>query len=477
MRWFQTAERWPLWGTAIISLAGYWLVRYWFPLRPYYDQLPQADIRFFTPTLFSGLAYAAWLCLLFGLVWLAYRRVLAETRPISLRMLMGTAFLLAFPLLLTYPINATDVYRYIVRGRINSIYGQNPFAVPPNGVEGDAFLPFAGEWAGATSPYGPIWETAAGAITAISQDNLYWGIILFKAVGLSVHLGITILIWQSLADKSPPVQAARSLLWAWNPALLLMFVVDAHNDVFMLFWLVWGWYLAKNGRITAGFVVMLLAPLTKPIGLLALPIFFLHFWREMATARLRLQFLLLSGLGGVTAVTLAFLPFSSPLSLISRLQSEAIGGAGFSFGALLLLLAGQLDINITIDLLNGLGLLLATMFGLWIIWLSWRVWLGRSPIRSLANGFAGSYLQALNYRIWYSTWLLPWLLLADGGEKPTGYRLRAGMWFLLTSQLSVIVYGHLRVYALGGSQLLAHAIGVPFTFGLPLLLARQRYDD
>ena len=48
----------------------------------------------------------------------------------------------------------------------------------------------------------------------------------------------------------------------------------------------------------------------------------------------------------------------------------------------------------------------------------------------------------------------------------------AGLWLLLTTQLSVLIYGHLRVYVLGGNYLLAHLVGLSFTFGLPLLLAR-----
>jgi hypothetical protein len=49
--------------------------------------------------------------------------------------------------------------------------------------------------------------------------------------------------------------------------------------------------------------------------------------------------------------------------------------------------------------------------------------------------------------------------------------LRAGLWFLFTVQLSVLIYGHLRAYALGSSQLTAHLIGIPFVFLLPYLLA------
>jgi hypothetical protein len=55
--------------------------------------------------------------------------------------------------------------------------------------------------------------------------------------------------------------------------------------------------------------------------------------------------------------------------------------------------------------------------------------------------------------------------------SPLSHHLQAGLLFLLTTQLSVLIYGHLRVYALGGDHFPAHLIGVPFTFGLPLLLA------
>ena len=79
--------------------------------------------------------------------------------------------------------------------------------------------------------------------------------------------------------------------------------------------------------------------------------------------------------------------------------------------------------------------------------------------------------QALSFRLWYSTWPFLWLLLEDETSKPTlSFRLSAGLWSLLLVQLSVLVYGYLRVYVLGGSQLAAHLIGVPLVFVLPLLL-------
>lgn len=477
------------------SLAGYGLARFWFPLRPYFNHLPLADIRTITPSLASGLAYGVWLGVLYGLYWLVYRLAGQEERPFPLWLILITTLLLALPLIQTYPINANDIYRYVIRGRIGSIYGQNPFVTPPNAFANDPFLPFAGEWAGSVSPYGPVWELLAATVTGFSRDNLYLGLILFKLMGLAAHLGVTAVIWRLLDGQAAAERASRTLLWAWNPALLLTFVVDGHNDGLMLFWLLLGWWLMQR-RPAAGLVAMLLGALTKPIGLLPLPFFFLWAWRQMPVGRARLRFLLGSAVGGGTAVFLTFLPFGSPLDLLARLQNEASAGASFSLGSLVLLLAGSAGVRLTAALVNGLALAAAGLLILVLIWLTWRVGHGRSPLKAAADSFAAYLLTALNFRLWYTIWLFPWLLLDIGQEHRearrnhratqregenlhssfiihhSSFRLHAGLWLLLTTQLSVLIYGHLRIYVLGGDYLLAHFIGIPFTFILPFLPAK-----
>ena len=82
---------------------------------------------------------------------------------------------------------------------------------------------------------------------------------------------------------------------------------------------------------------------------------------------------------------------------------------------------------------------------------------------------AAYLLLASSFRIWYASWVFPWLVL-DPSESQGGFRLRAGIWFLLTTQLSVLLYGQLRRAMLGRFHLGARP-GHPFMFGLPLLLA------
>lgn len=464
---------------ALLSLAGYVWMAFWFPLSPFYRQVPLADVRDFTPSLAAGAAYGLLLLVLYGLYWLAFR--LTQQGGLRLRMsfVWGTAVLFSLPLLFTYPFNATDVFRYLIHGRITAFYHTNPYLTPPDAFPQDPFLPLAGEWAGETSPYGPVWEMGAAAIAALTGNDLYAGLLLFKLGGLATFLLCSWLLWLLLADAPPVRRVGLTLLWAWNPALLLVFVVDAHNDALMLLWLLLGYWLWRRGYAVMGLIAMFLAVLTKPIALLPLAFFGLAIWRSLPGRAARVRFLMITAVTTLLLTFFTFLPFGSPFLLAARLAREASHYPGFSPVTLILLFIpewGALTME-RYTLIVNLGRLL---FLLLAGWLTWRAWHGRNPLRAAADIFFAYLLTTPAFRIWYAAWPFPWLLLDEGGQKEAGsptvvsYRLRVGLWFLLTTQLSVIIYGHLHHYRLGEASFPTHFIGVPLTFGLPFVLAWQR---
>lgn len=495
----KALDQLPLWLLVSLSLAGYVLLAFWFPLNPFYKYVPLSDIRSFGPALWEGLVYGCLICLLFGLMALAFRRVRQAGRPPGLLKIVGVSFLFALPLLLTYPVNANDIYRYVIRGRISSSYGESPFAVAPTAFPDDPFLPLAGEWAGATSPYGPLWEITASSITRLSGDNLLLGLLSFKLLALLAFAGSAVLLWKMpfaavaggaggagggqaasnvrRPDASNALRAAYLVLWAWNPGLLLIFVTNGHNDALMIFWLLLGLTVIRRGQPEAGFVLMFLGPLTKPIGALALPLFFVAIWRGLASNQLRVRFLMVTVGGGLLLVALSFLPFGSPLALGQRLMQEAAGGAGFSPAVLLILFGQQQGLSFSLDMVARATLF---MFGMLVFWLLWKTWRGRSLVRGTADILYAYLLQALNFRIWYAAWPFPWLLVdavANEGDGRVSFRLRYGLWFLLTTQLSVLIYGHIRIHVLGGDQLAAHFLGVLFAFAAPFVLAWSSGND
>jgi len=390
---------------------------------------------------------------------------------LSLASILLIAALFSVPLLFTFPFNATDVYRYFIRGRISVVYRQSPLSIPPDAFPTDPYLPLAGEWAGETSPYGPVWELAAAAVTLFSREDLLLGVLLFKGLATLSHLAIGGLMWLMLHGADPAERAGRVLLWAWNPALLLTFVVNGHNDGWMLLWLLLGSWLMRRGRLEVGQILMVLAPLTKLVGLLPLPFFFLSAWRQLPNSRTRVRFLLASATGGLAMAWLAFLPFGSPLGLAQRLLSEATASGGFSPAALFILVARRCGFDLSIETVVQVASALFALLGLWLLW---RTWHGRSPVRAAADVFVAYVVQAFKVRIWYTTWPFPWLLL---DLENSSRRLVAGLWLLLTSQLSVVIYGHFWVHLLNRDHLFTHLIGIPFIFALPLVMAFLRPKD
>lgn len=466
----------PFWLLFVLSLGGYFLLYRWFPLLPNYNQSPTHDIRSLAPSLSQGVAYAILLCSLFALYLLVYWWINRRKSELPLTLILLTTAAFCIPLLFSFPINATDVYRYFIFGRISSVYQQNPFTMPVAEIVDDPYLPLAGEWANQTSPYGPLWEIAAGAVTSLVPDDLISGLILFKVLATLAHLAVASLIWLSLRGLDSRRRSAITLLWAWNPSLLLIFAMDGHNDGLMILWLLLGWWFMVLGRRRLGLAVMLLAPLTKPIGLLPLPFFFLAEWRAIHGWPSKAQFILFSAITGLLFTMLAFLPFGSPLSLAIRLLSEAGSGGGFSPLALFILLARSWGLNPSIQISTAVTTIL---FGILTLWLLWRTWLGRTPLRSSADIYFGFILQAFRFRIWYASWPFPWLLLDHGKsshiDSKSRARLATGIVFLLTSQLSVLVFGHVRTELLRGSQVLAHLIGVFFTFLIPIAIGFAVY--
>lgn len=473
----------PLVLLVFLSLAGYVVMAFWFPLAPFYRQVPLADVRDFTPSLAAGTVYGLLLVSLYALYWLAFRLTQQGELRLRVGFVLGTAVLFSLPLLFTYPINATDVFRYLIHGRITSFYDTNPYLTPPDAFPQDPFLPLAGEWAGETSPYGPVWEMGAAAIARLTGNDLYAGLLLFKLVGLATFLLCSWLLWLLLADTPPVRRMGLTLLWAWNPALLSVFVVDAHNDALMLLWLLSGYWVVRRGYLTVGMTIMFLGVLTKPIALLPWAFFFLATWRSLPVGAGRGRFLVATAVTTLLLTFFTFLPFGSPFSLVARLAREAANYPGFSPVTLILLFIPEWG-TLTMEQYNLIINLGRLVFLLLAGWLMWRTWHGRSPLRAAADIFFGYLFTAPAFRIWYTAWPFPWLLLDEADKtretRPslTSYRLRVGLWFLLTAQLSVIIYGHLHNYVLDEASLPTHLIGVPFTFVLPFVLAalptRQR---
>ena len=104
----------PLWAALILSFAGYLILGLWFPLGPNFNLSPTLDVRALAPELWQGILYALLIAVLYGLYLLAVRIVSRHENGLSLTGVLLAAGAFCLPLLFTYPINATDIFRYFI---------------------------------------------------------------------------------------------------------------------------------------------------------------------------------------------------------------------------------------------------------------------------------------------------------------------------------------------------------------------------
>jgi len=222
----------------------------------------------------SLIVYLLGIGILFTLAIVAWRAAsAAQARAIQAWALIPPA-IFGFLLMLTMPLTSRDLFYYISCGRTLGIYGANPYKFPPSAFPNDPLFQYA-NWPDYTSPYGPIWLLISAGLARLANGDLFWSVYLFKLLAFGGYLACGGLIWAILRarGKSP---LAGTVLWLWNPLVLLEFAGAGHNDVLMLAGLLLGLWLYLTGRIRAALGALALAALVKSVALIALPLFLWH---------------------------------------------------------------------------------------------------------------------------------------------------------------------------------------------------------
>jgi len=202
--------------------------------------------------------YALCILTMFWLYWQAWHFVQrnAQDKDASSRLLLvfivGSALLFALILVWMYPINANDLFRYFFRGRIFSFYGGNPLVDPPKRFYTDPYLYTVGEWIDHRSPYGPVWELLAAGVSWLTRGMLIPNLLALKGISVLCYGGSICLVYDILGRTLPAHKFGGTLLFAWNPLILLEWIGNGHNDVVMLFFILLGMNLWVRKRYIWG---------------------------------------------------------------------------------------------------------------------------------------------------------------------------------------------------------------------------------
>jgi hypothetical protein len=220
-----------------------------------------------------------------------------------------------------------DMMLYGLYGRIVTVYHLNLYTFAASAIQHDLFYPLLagrGVTVPTTAPYGPVWLDLCLFVTLLAGNSVVKVLLGFRLLGLIAHVANTLLLWRILGKVKPETRLMGTLLYAWNPLVLLFSVLFMHEEVVLVLCLLLAVYFLQRESPTLSWVLLLLAALMSSICLLLIPIFLRMLLHESRILYLGRRLLWWTGMGFITAlvVALAYAPYERGWSVAA---SAAIG--------------------------------------------------------------------------------------------------------------------------------------------------------
>ncbi len=306
-----------------------WLIQlfwtHWMPfLTSLLAHISWLDLRTGSSTAMSNL----WLILsgvALGLLFLAARvcqRTLTEQlTSLQIHLLLGVIcfFGVLFGILFLFLPggNAQETLLYDLYGRLVATYHINPYLASSSVLTHDALFHALPDKVFTTPLVGPLWLDLTVPIAWLAGTNVSGVLLDFRAFGLLFQLANTLLIWLILSRLKPEMRLTGTLLYAWNPALLLLGIGEMHADIAAIFFVLLGTLFLQRRMLFVGWICQILAVLINPLCLLLLPLFLRTLAQEMEPMSRSKRTLWWIGLLCISTLvlTLAYAPYWPGLGL------------------------------------------------------------------------------------------------------------------------------------------------------------------
>lgn len=385
------------------------------------------------PTLLHWGEFACLVAYLFamGAAWLLVMRA-AGGSP-DRRRLRRATFCVLLAAVLVPLLTTTDPVDYVIRGRILTVHGGNPYTQVAADFPDDPFVAFGDAgWKRMPLPYGPLVADVQGVVAGLVElmglpprEGLVVGLLLFKLL-FAVALLWTAMLLRPVAEKLAPGRGEVAFVAiTWNPLLLFEGVVNAHNEPLLMVCLaafVAAWVTSLFAVAT---VALGLGVLTKIVPVVLLPPFVSH-----AFARRRLSTVATGVALLVPVLLLWWWRFFAVDGAFDVFRRQAGLQGGSFWWALSQVVAVDLDVLVRVGRLGVVA---------WVAWCCLQLLRRREP-RELLFAVASSLcllalFGAALFGPWYHLWWVPFALLLG-----RGYLYRAATFASLIAPLGYAVW-------------------------------------
>jgi hypothetical protein len=217
---------------------------------------------------------------IYGLAALLLQRQSQATNYTNiLRLTWIGAILAGLIFVLTPAMLSHDLFVYADYGHTMITHGANLYFSPPIAFP-DGSLRRLDDWKSVPAAYGPLWLYICSLCALVAGDDPVRSLLTFRLLGFAAHLLNILLVMTilRLSGRSQRVFALGTLLYAWNPLVVLESCLGAHNDIFMVTFILLGILLCiraqQQGLTQPRNYVLPLAIFTLPalIKFITLPI-------------------------------------------------------------------------------------------------------------------------------------------------------------------------------------------------------------
>ena len=409
-------------------------------------------------------------------LFLLYALILILCRRGDLRDGRAALLALSFPalfnvgLLFGRPYQSMDALTYVAHGFMGG-FGLNPYGTAAaeiayrDGTAGLArelasfgWLPVHGP-----SPYGPLWtwiEVLAASLTGSVGGTL----LLLKALVVAASLGSAVVIWKILGRVRPEDRLLGTLVYLWNPLIVVEFAGEGHNDAVMILFVLVSLLFTVTARPALSAMGAVVGVLVKYLPVMFSPAQAIYLWRtRRSTPRLALSVALALVYGLILTAAL-YWPFWIGADTFGALRQQGLPflaptPSGILYWLLLQAAPPEQAAALTLRILGVLFLLFVLVAG-------WRARDAAGLLRACA-AISLVYLLVVSAGTW------PWyaaLPLALAALTPRGVFLPMALVVTFTSRLVAPFSNLVNNRFAGWDDLIDVATVVSVTLPLAVLL-------
>lgn len=202
-------------------------------------------------------------------LWLLKKKVLHNKDIIRLIMITTAILFFTYPAMLSF-----DIFNYIATAKVLFHYHENPYIIMPVAFAGDPLLLFT-HAANKVALYGFFWIFLSGIPFLLGFGYFLLTLFLFKLLIFFFYFATIFVIWKITKN------VLSIALFALNPLVVIETLISSHNDIVMVFFMLFAWYLLKEKKIIYAGIFLLMSVFIKYATVFLLPVFIFVLWKTV----------------------------------------------------------------------------------------------------------------------------------------------------------------------------------------------------